>query len=234
MSPAFVLQRWPYQDTSLLLELYSKDKGRFRAIAKGAKRPKSPWRSILQPFIPLQVETRGLNELQTLVQAEALAEALPLSRVTLYSAFYVNELVQRLTTPYHVHDELFDAYHQTLTLLSQTAQVEPVLRRFEWQLLWYLGHGFDWYHDTDGQAIQPEQSYLFMPEAGFTLCLEQTEHVATALVRGTDILRLSQFDVGEPRLLILFKRIMRMALQPYLGSQPLRSREFFLQYKEMS
>ncbi|SDB06096.1 DNA replication and repair protein RecO [Pseudidiomarina indica] len=233
MSPAFVLHRWPYQDTSLLLELFTPEHGRFRAIAKGAKRAKSPWRSILQPFIPLQIETRGRHELQTLVSAEALALAFPLQGIALYSAFYVNELIQRLTTPYHANEQLFRDYQQTLELLTKVEQVEPILRRFEWQLLCHLGHGFDWVLDTSGNPIQSERTYQFMPEAGFELCLALPASGPSSVYRGADILRLAEFDVAEPRLLVVFKRIMRMALQPYLGAQPLRSREFFLQYKEM-
>jgi DNA repair protein RecO (recombination protein O) len=99
MHPAFVLHRWPYQDTSLLVELFSPEYGRFRVIAKGAKRPRNAWRSILQPFVPLIVATRGRHELQTLISAEASAAAIPLSGSNLYSGFYLNELIQRLTSP---------------------------------------------------------------------------------------------------------------------------------------
>ncbi|RZQ56710.1 DNA repair protein RecO [Pseudidiomarina tainanensis] len=233
MEPAFVLHRWPYQDSSLLLELFSAEQGRFRAIAKGAKRPKSPWRSILQPFTPLQISTRGRHELQTLVAAEALDSSLKLSGTALYSGFYVNELVQRLTTPYHLVDGLFQDYRETLELLTQVTHVEPILRRFEWQLLCHLGHGFDWHMDTQEQPISATQTYQFIPEAGFSLTNAE-EQADVLLLSGADIIRLSDFAVSEQRLLNLFKRLMRVALQPYLGPQPLRSRQLFVQFKDLS
>src|SRR5690554_2418718 len=111
MEPAFVLHRWPYQDSSLLVELLSAEQGRFRVIAKGAKRPKSRWRSILQPFTPLQIDSRGRGDLQTLTAAEASDNAIALQGHALYSGFYLNELVQRLTTPHQAIDRLFDDYH---------------------------------------------------------------------------------------------------------------------------
>lgn len=238
MEPAFVLHRWPYQDSSLLVELVSAQHGRFRVIAKGAKRAKSRWRSILQPFTPLLVQTKGRGELQTLTAAEASASAFSLKGHALYSGFYVNELMQRLTTPHQAIDELFSHYQDTLTMLAQTSHVEPILRRFEWQLLCHLGHGFDWASDTDQQPIQALRSYQFNPEHGFRLAdmsLAETLPSANVLVlSGAEIQQIAAFEQLDARLLNLLKRIMRVALQPYIGEQPLRSRQLFVQFKDKS
>lgn len=231
MQPAFVLHRWPYQDSSLLVELFTAEQGRYRVIAKGAKRPKSRWRSILQPFTPLQITSRGRHELQTLVSAEASDAALALRGTALYSGFYVNELLQRLTTPYQAVDGLFDHYQHTLGLLTQVDHVEPILRRFEWQLLCHLGHGFDWDIDINQQAIVANHYYQFIPEAGFMPIAAPTSAHTVQLI-GADIVRLADFELSDQRLLSLFKRLMRSALLPYLGDQPLRSRQLFVQLKE--
>ncbi len=228
MQPAFVLHRWPYQDTSLLVELFSPEFGRFRVIAKGAKRAKNPWRSILQPFIPLLVESRGRHELQTLTSAEATGMAIPLQGTSLYSGFYLNELMQRLTSPYQVVEGLFDEYQQSLKLLAEVEQIEPILRRFEWQLLVLLGHGFDWHQDYEGQPIELASRYEFFPDAGFRMASANSQQS----MLGADIQKMAAFELQDQRLLNLFKRVMRRALQPYLGEQPLRSRELFTQFKE--
>ncbi|HET8817696.1 MAG TPA: DNA repair protein RecO [Pseudidiomarina sp.] len=221
MEAAFVLHRWPYQETSLIVELYSRTQGRMRVIAKGAKRPKSPWRSILQPFVPMTIETRGRHELQTLTHAESISGSLQLRGRQLYSGFYLNELIQRLTTPYQANETLFDDYQETLELLQAVDQVEPLLRRFEWQLLHHSGHAFDWQHDVEsGADIQPLKHYNFIPEQGF---IESTQGTFS----GADLLKLNHFEINDDRLLRLMKQIMRMALQPYLGDQPLRSRALF-------
>lgn len=236
MEPAFVLHRWPYQDSSLLVELLSAHQGRFRVIAKGAKRPKSRWRSILQPFTPLLVQTKGRGELQTLTAAEAYEAPFNLHAHALYSGFYVNELVQRLTTPYQAVDELFHYYHDTLAMLAQTTHVEPILRRFEWQLLCHLGHGFDWSNDAMQQPIERQLTYQFNPELGFQPVDQQRLDSASRqlVISGADIAQIAAFEQLDQRLLSLLKRIMRAALHPYLGEQPLRSRQLFTQFKDNS
>lgn len=223
MQPAFVLHRWPFQDSSYMVELFSAQHGRFRLIAKGARRPKSRWRACLQPFTPLLVSSRGRHELQTLVQAEASGDAYPLRGDSLYSGFYINELLQRLTALYQPLDGLFEDYHQALHQLSEASHVEPILRRFEWQLLEHLGHQFDWIADSAGDAIAANGYYQFSAEIGFVRHLEPQQ----GCFSGQTILQLSQFDLTEAQLLQAMKRIMRMALQPYLGDQPLRSRQLF-------
>lgn len=223
MQPAFVLHRWPFQDSSYMVEMFSAQYGRYRLIAKGARRPKSRWRACLQPFTPLLVSSRGRHELQTLVQAEASGDAYTLTGDSLYSGFYINELLQRLTVLYQPLDGLFDDYHQTLQLLNQGGPVEPVLRRFEWQLLEHLGHQFDWFADSSGDAIVAAGYYQFSPHVGFVRQVEPT----SAAFSGHTILRLGHFELLDGQLLQAMKRIMRMALQPYLGDQPLRSRQLF-------
>ncbi len=223
MQPAFVLHRWPFQDSSYMVEMFSAQHGRFRLIAKGARRPKSRWSACLQPFTPLLISSRGRHELQTLVHAEASGDAYHLRGDCLYSGFYVNELVQRLTALYQPLDGLFTDYQQTLHLLSEATQVEPILRRFEWQLLDHLGHHFDWLHDSAGDGISATGYYQFSAHIGFVRQLE----MSPGAFEGQVILRLSQFDLSDAHCLQAMKRIMRMALQPYLGDQPLRSRQLF-------
>ncbi|MFC0444720.1 DNA repair protein RecO [Pseudidiomarina halophila] len=230
MEPAFVLHRWPYQDSSLIVELLSRDQGRFRVVAKGARRPKSQWRAILQPFTPLLIKSRGRHELQTLTHAEALGDSVPLHGVALYSGFYLNELVQRLTSNYQPLDGLFSDYQNAIAQLGQATQVEPVLREFEWRLLCQLGHGFDWFTDDQGEAITPSGYYRFAAEQGFC----RVSEARPGDLPGTQIQQLATFELTNPGLLNSMKLIMRQALLPYLGEQPLKSRQLFAQLSQLS
>lgn len=227
MEPAFVLHRWPFQDSSLLVELLTQQHGRYRVVAKGARRPKSPWRAILQPFTPLLISSQGRHELQTLRHAELASASYPLTGTGLYSGFYVNELVQRLTSHYQPIDGLFDDYQMALHALAQGGALEPVLREFEWRLLCHLGHGFDWSTDTNDLAIASDGHYQFVAEHGFWRLAEAQRNSYS----GAILQRLAAFDLSEPNLLQAMKQIMRQALAPYLGDQPLRSRELFSQLK---
>lgn len=227
MEPAYVLHRWPFQDSSLLVELLTKEHGRYRVVAKGARRPKSQWRAILQPFTPLCVATQGRHELQTLRYAEASASAIALYGNALYSGFYLNELLQRLTSNYQPVDGLFDDYENALKALAEPRSIEPILREFEWRLLCHLGHGFDWFADTEGDPISADRHYRFTAEQGFM----PVDDALPGYYSGSTLQSLGAFELDDPQLLNSIKQIMRQALAPYLGDKPLRSRELFAQLK---
>ncbi|RUO79460.1 DNA repair protein RecO [Pseudidiomarina taiwanensis] len=227
MELGYVLHRWPFQETSLIVELFTAENGRIRTVAKGAKRAKSPWRGILQPFTLLELEYRGRGELQTLTRAEVSAPLLPLSGKMLFSGFYLNELIQRCTGPMQPADELFSAYQAALAELSQLSQSAPsaalevALRRFEWALLEHLGHGFDWQACAHtAEPIQAQQRYGFIAESGFV-------QQADGPYLGADIIRCGDgyWDIEVP--LSLLKAVMRQALRPHLGATPLKSRSLF-------
>ncbi|RUO57876.1 DNA repair protein RecO [Pseudidiomarina insulisalsae] len=227
MEPAFVLHRWPFQDSSLIVELLSREQGRFRVVAKGARRPKSQWRAILQPFTPLLITSQGRHELQTLRQAELYGTSLTLKGEALYSGFYLNELLQRLTSPYQPVEELFDDYHNALRALAAKQPIEPVLREFEWRLLCHLGHGFDWFADSNGEPIDADRHYRFIAEQGFL----PVAQLQPQTFSGVTLQRLGAFELTDAQLLNSMKQIMRQALAPFIGDKPLRSRQLFSQLK---
>ena len=58
--PAFVLHSIPYKETSLILDVFTRQFGRVALIAKGAKRPHSALRPVLLQFQPLQIHFKNL------------------------------------------------------------------------------------------------------------------------------------------------------------------------------
>ena len=68
--PAFVLHAYPYRETSLIVEAFTMGFGRVPMVARGAKRPRSEVRGLLQAFQPLALSWAGGGELKTLVKAE--------------------------------------------------------------------------------------------------------------------------------------------------------------------
>ncbi len=117
MDRAYVLHSYPYRETSLILQAWTEKHGRVGLVAKGAKRPKSPARSVLVPFQPLVVSWFGRGELRTLKSAEASAPATPLGGQSLMSAFYLNELLLKLTHRDDPHERLFAAYDAAISAL---------------------------------------------------------------------------------------------------------------------
>ena len=53
--PAFVLHTYPFRETSLIVEVFSRDFGRVALLARGARRPRSALRGLLLAFQPLEL-----------------------------------------------------------------------------------------------------------------------------------------------------------------------------------
>jgi DNA repair protein RecO (recombination protein O) len=66
--PAFVLHTYAYRETSLIVETFTAEHGRVAMVARGAKRPRSELRGLLQGFQPLLLSWFGQQELKTLVK----------------------------------------------------------------------------------------------------------------------------------------------------------------------
>jgi len=112
--PAFVLHSYAWRETSLIVEMLSRDFGRVALVARGAKRPTSQFRGILMPFSPLALSWSGRAELKTLVRAEWQGGLAPLRGDGLLAAFYLNELLVRLLPRADAHPGLFASYVQAL------------------------------------------------------------------------------------------------------------------------
>src|SRR5437870_783305 len=93
----FVLHTYPYRETSLILEVFTRGRGRLSIIARGARRPRSAMRGVLIPFQPLNMTWFGKTELKTLKVAEAERIYPQLTGAALLSAFYLNELILKLS-----------------------------------------------------------------------------------------------------------------------------------------
>ncbi|MBE2897371.1 DNA repair protein RecO [Pasteurellaceae bacterium 20609_3] len=222
----FVLHRSPYNESSLIVSLFTEHNGRMSVLAKGARGKRSNLKSLLQPFTPLLLRFTGKGDLKLLTKAEAAALALPLENTALFSGFYVNELLSRVLEPNTAYPQLFDDYLTCLTALCQAGErVEPALRCFEFKLLRALGYGVDFTHCAGtGKPVEREMFYQYRAEKGFIASMldNQQRFQGAALLAFADL----QFD--SPEVLQAAKRFTRMVLKPYLGAQPLKSRELFL------
>ncbi|MES2104824.1 MAG: DNA repair protein RecO [Pseudomonadota bacterium] len=133
--PGFVLHSYPYKETSLIIEVFSRDHGRVALVAKGAKRPHSKLRSVLQTFQPLTLGWTGKLEMRTLIDAEWVGGMLPLEKSALLCGFYLNELLIKFMVRDDPNPALFDHYVSTLNQLAHNEPASIVLRKFELALL---------------------------------------------------------------------------------------------------
>ena len=233
MVEGYVLHGVPWRETSLIAEVFTRDEGRLGLVARGARRPRSAMRGLLQPFQKLGLRYSHKGELRTLMAAEWLGtqgRGMP-ARASLMAGFYVNELLLRLLQRQDPHAELFQAYEMVLDHLCEPEPMTEVcLRWFECRLLRGLGIAPDFSVGRETPAVSrfqlaPGESIRLAahePEDG--LLIDKETLATLARYDGYDDLKDCLQDSGLASYAAL-KRALRLLLAHQLGSVPLFSRE---------
>jgi DNA repair protein RecO (recombination protein O) len=230
LHPVFILHTRAYRETSLILEVFSRDHGRIGVVARGARGRKSRYQGYLQAFLPLQMGWSGRGELVTLNGVEAEHGLMHLPASKLASGFYLNEIMMRLVHRHEPMPELFVDYAMVLQALRGNHPEEHALRCFELRLLAHLGYGLQLTDDVDGEAIQPDSLYQYLPEQG--PCLQTTQAGSAGLqISGQTLLALAKDALSTEQELREAKRLMRYILSTHLGDRPLHSRELFTAWR---
>ena len=166
--PAYVLHARAYRESSLLLECFTRDHGRVGLVARGVRKEKSRMpRALLQAFVPLLLSWSGGGELATLIAADAEGAPVALAGEASLCGLYVNELVLRMTMRQDAHADLFAAYGETLLRLAGAESAAWTLRRFERDLLEFLGYGANLAIDAlSGEPIESAGEYGYRHEVG--------------------------------------------------------------------
>ncbi|HGJ5868893.1 DNA repair protein RecO [Arsenophonus nasoniae] len=224
---AFVLHTRPYSETSLLLDFFTENEGLIRLLAKGARSRRSNLKGCLQPFTPLLIRWGGKGEMKTLRSAEPISLALPFTGTVLYSGLYVNELLARVLAQNIPYQSLFFEYLTCLQILAGSESTpEHALRRFELSLLSHLGYGVDFLHCSgSGEPVINGMTYRYREEKGFIASLV-IDHLSFT---GKQLKAFACREFPDVDTLKAAKRFTRIALKPYLGGTPLKSRELFYQ-----
>ena len=232
LEPAFVLHSYPYKETSLIVEAFSRKQGRTALLAKGARRPRSAMRGELHAFQPLRLSWTGSGELSTLIGAEWEGGMPFLRGFGLMCGFYVNELILRLVPRDDAHEALFDAYRDSLERLGRGDPTAGVLRGFEKRLLAELGYAMLLDRDAaSGAPIDPEMHYLYDPERG-PLPVNGAA-VGEMVVRGSTLRDLDLDDYRSAETLHQARGLMRALIGQRLHGQPLHTRSVLLELQDL-
>lgn len=226
----FLLHSYPYSETSLILEVFARAHGRLALLARGARRPRSALRGVLQAFQPLELSWFGGGEVKTLAKAEWLGGLPLLAGPALLAGFYLNELLLKLLPREDPHPVLFDAYGIALAALGRGALDAAELRRFEKTLLRELGYGLRLDHDVHGRPIEALQSYRYQIERG---AVPAAETVVGQPISGKTLRDLAEDNYADPRTLSEAKQLMRVLLTHYLDGQPLQTRRVFIDLQDI-
>lgn len=224
--PGFVIHTRPYSETSLFVELFSRQHGRLTTIAKGARRQKSKFRGALLPFRLLSVGWTGKGEIPVLTLAEPAEPWSEMRGQSILCGFYVNELVIKLLHRFDAHPGLFDCYADTMARLRRGDAREGILRLFEKRLLGELGYAMNLHLEADRQReISPQRSYRYIPHLGAVPA--DNEPKGGIPISGAALRALRDEAFAEDRELKECKRLMRAMISHQLDNRPLYSRKLF-------
>lgn len=230
--PGFVLHTYPFKETSVVAEVFTHGHGRVALIARGARRPASALRGLMQPFSPLLLSWFGKAELKTLHAAEWQGGLPAPQGRALMCGFYLNELLVRLLARGDAHETLYERYAETLGLLAgEGGDYEKILRRFEKDLLAEIGYGATFDHEADTRApIDAAVHYVFQPERGALRALGQPG----CPVSGQTLLDLAADRFERPATLAESKALMRTLINHTLGAKPLYTRQLLRELTELT
>ncbi len=215
--PAFILRRRDWRNSSLLLDLFTRDFGCIRVMARGARR--SPASAPFQPFALLTVSWSGKQELKTLTGIEAIA--LPVDEKNYLALLYTNELISAMLPQQEANPDIFTSYLELLQCASLKID-EVGLRKFELELMRTLGYFPDITLDAQtGQPIQVDAYYQFVINSGFVACAESDRDS----VSGNTVVAWAQGRYRNDAVLRLAKSVLRSTIDFNLHGKTLKSRD---------
>lgn len=252
--PALVLHRYDWSESSLILEVFTRQHGRVALVAKGAKKPSSNFRPVLLPLQPLSLTwtqsattanaAASASDIHTLKGAEWVGGHIMPTGDALLAGIYLNELLLRLLAREDPYPALFDAYRGVVRVLASAHgdALEPVLRSFELLLLREIGllPALD-AQTLTCQPLQAHARYALMADAG----LYATGPRERASLSGAQWQALQQaLGSAQPFTALLhacaaaavaqaLKPQLRALLQYHCGSPLLRTRQLMMELQNL-
>ena len=238
--PGFVLHAYPYKETSLIVEVFTRRYGRVGLLARGARRPRSAMRGVLLAFHPLRMTWSASAELGTLMSVEWGGGQASLSGIGLMCGFYINELLLRLLPRDDPHEALFDAYGEALARLAAGASLAPlevgaaqaaILRGFERRMLAELGYAPVLDRDAvNGAQIDATKHYAYEAERG---PVETRRDNGESVVSGRTLLDMAADNYANSRTRDEARRLMRALIAERLGGQVLHTRAVLSELQDL-
>ncbi len=169
---AIVLKHADFGEADRLVTLFTREEGKLRALAKGARKPGSRKGGHLEPFTRVNLLLGKGREIPIVEQAEAveLNAALGNNLVALGYAAYVVELIDKFSADHDENRGVYRLTRDTLQRLASGEDLQLAVRFFEVRLLEQMGFRPQLHQCAAcGQEIQPEDQY-FSFELGGVLC----------------------------------------------------------------
>ena len=213
-------------ESTLIVDIFSKNYGRISLIAKGARRKKSKFRGLIRPFHRLRVDWSGKNDVPVMSNLSSDAQRRILRGKALYSCYYLNELLSQLLHQLQPNQELFDLYESVLEKIADSEDLFTALRYFEKHLLKALGYELRLTREANSSvAIRADRNYHYDPESGPIPTIENSENV----VPGSVLLAIDEekYDTKEVR--AESRKFLRRIIEVYVDRSADQSRKVLQQ-----
>jgi DNA repair protein RecO (recombination protein O) len=225
---AFVLHSRPFKENQLIVDLLTENYGRLTATVFVGQSKRSIKKGLIQPFLPLKLILKEQGHFKQIQQIDTIAQSIPLKKNSLFSGFYLNELLIRLLTEQIACQPLFYQYQSTLLSLSVSKNIAAPLRIFELSLIEELGLSFDFSPVFSDDA----QYFDYIPEQGFVAINNLTAHNKKNYFHKNhlEIIAQPEFLNNQDEyheVSHTFKLLMRQVINQLLGNKPLNSRKLF-------
>lgn len=226
---AFVLHTRPYKENQQLVDLLTEHDGKVTASVYVGQSKRSIKKGLIQPFLPIKLMLKAHGNFQNIKHIDAIGKSFTLLKNSLFSAFYINELLIRLLTEQVPCQPLFSQYQVTLTALANGKAIAPQLREFEQILLAELGLSFDFTpifeHDVN--------YFYYIAEHGFVPVYEVSPKSTIQYFDKAHLQEIAQSNAYNcsdvtAQAAITFKLLMRQVINQLLGNKPLNSRKLFI------
>ncbi len=170
---AIVLRHRDWGEADRLVTLYTRQRGKIRAVAKGARKMRSRKAGHVQPFTRIKVQVAQARGPYIITQVDTLDAYLPI-RENLEltgNASYLVELMDRFTyDEEEMNTSLFNLLENSLRRLSRGDDVWVLVRYYEMRLLDYLGFRPQLFHCASCESeIKAENQFFSAPQGG-VLC----------------------------------------------------------------
>ena len=170
---AVVLRHSDYGEADRLLTLFTRQLGKARAIAKGARKIASRKAGHIEPFTHVRLQLAKGRDMFLITQADTVDAYLPLRDDLILTghAAYVLELIDRFSYEDETeHPSTFRLLTETLSRLASIADVWVTLRYYEIRLLDHVGFRPQLFECANcGREIKPEDQF-FSFTAGGVIC----------------------------------------------------------------
>lgn len=189
-----VLRTREYSETDLLVTVYSKERGKFSAIAKGARKVKSSLRGAVQPFMCSEFAVLPGKSLSIITQGAVINPYLGLRDDLGKIAYgsYLLELVQLATEENKVHADLYYLLQAALVLLELGQDVMLTARFFELRLLDILGYRPYLAGCTNCRRRVQNSNFVLSPVKGGILCSSCGSGTALPVIHAGTVLMMEK------------------------------------------